>query len=81
LIVCEDGLTGIKETIAADFPKMEYQCCIVLQMRNTLKYVSDKDRKTFAADLKRIYQAADEKKALTALDRVTEKWHRNIRIP
>ena len=39
-----------------------------------MKYVSDKDRKAFANDLKTIYQAADEEKALEALDRVTEKW-------
>lgn len=69
-----DGLTGIKEAIAAAFPKTEYQRCIVHQVRNTLKYVPDKDRKVFATDLKTIYQAADEKKALAALDRVTEKW-------
>ena len=74
LIICADGLTGIKEAIAAAFPKTEYQRCIVHQVRNTLKYVPDKDRKAFATDLKTIYQAADEKKALSALDRVTEKW-------
>ena len=74
LIICADGLTGIKETIAAAFPKTEYQRCIVHQVRNTLKYVPDKDRKTFAADLKTIYQATDEKKALDAPERVTEKW-------
>ena len=74
LILCADGLTGIKEAIAASFPKTEYQRCIVHQVRNTLKYVPDKDRKAFATDLKTIYQAADEKKALAALDRVTEKW-------
>lgn len=50
------------------------QRCIVHQVRNTLKYVPDKDRKAFATDLKTIYQAPDEKKALVALDRVTEKW-------
>ena len=44
------------------------------QVRNTLKYVPDKDRKAFAADLKTIYQASDERKALAALDAVTEKW-------
>ena len=60
--------------IAAAFPKTEYQRCIVHQVRNTLKYVPDKDRKAFATDLKTIYQAADEKKALAALDRVMEKW-------
>ena len=45
-----------------------------MRVRNTLKYVPDKDRKAFATDLKTIYQAADEKKALAALERVTEKW-------
>ena len=74
LIVCVDGLTGIKEAINAAFPKTEYQRCIVHQVRNTLKYVPDKDRKAFAADLKTIYQAAGEKKALAALEHVTEKW-------
>ena len=75
LIICADGLTGIKEAISAAFPKTEYQRCIVHQVRNTLKYVPDKDRKAFATDLKTIYQAADEQKALAALDRVTEKWN------
>lgn len=43
-------------------------------MRNTLKYVADKDRKPFAADLKTIYQAPTEESAPEALERVTEKW-------
>ena len=70
LLLCGDGLTGIKEAIAAAFPKTEYQRCIVHQVRNTLKYVSDKDRKFFAADLKTIYQTPTEEKALEALERV-----------
>ena len=74
LILCADGLTGIKEAISAAFPKTEYQRCIVHMVRNTLKYVPDKDRKAFATDLKTIYHAADEKKALEALERVTAKW-------
>lgn len=74
LVICADGLTGIKEAIAAAFPKTEYQRCIVHQLRNTLKYVPDKDRKAFATDLKTIYQAANEQKALAALEQVTEKW-------
>ena len=73
LILCADGLAGIKEAIAAVFPKTEYQRCIVHQVRNILKYVPDKDKKAFATDLKTIYQASDEKKALAALERVTEK--------
>ena len=74
LIICADGLAGIKEAIAAAFPKTEYQRCIVHQVRNTLKYVPDKDRKAFAADLKTIYHASDEEKARQALDRVCAKW-------
>ena len=74
LILCADGLTGIKEAIAAAFPKTEYQRCIVHQVRNTLKYVPDKDRKAFATDLKTIYHASDESKAREALERVNEKW-------
>jgi transposase-like protein len=74
LLICAYGLTGIKEAIAAAFPKTEYQRCIVHQIKNTLKYVPDKDRKAFATDLKTIYHAPDEKKALEALERVTEKW-------
>lgn len=73
LVLCADGLAGIKEAIAAAFPKTEYQRCIVHQVRNTLKYVPDKDRKALATDLKMIYQAPGEKKALAGLDRVTEK--------
>ena len=74
LILCADGLSGMKEAIAAAYPQTEYQRCIVHQVRNTLKYVPDKDRKLFANDLKSIYQAPDETKALDALSRVTEKW-------
>ena len=74
LVLCADGLTGIKEAISAAFPKTEYQRCIVHMVRNTLKYVPDKDRKAFATDLKTIYHAADEKKAIEALERITAKW-------
>ena len=74
LIICADGLSGIKEAIAAAYPKTEYQRCIVHQVRNTLKYVADKDRKPFANDLKTIYQAPSEEQALEALERVTEKF-------
>ena len=38
LILCADGLTGIKEAISAAFPKTEYQRCIVHQVRNTNTY-------------------------------------------
>ncbi len=74
LILCADGITGIKEAINAAFPKTEYQRCIVHQVRNTLKYVPDKDRKAFATDLKSIYQAPTEEQGRANMEAVTEKW-------
>lgn len=74
LIICADGLTGIGEAIGTAFPKTEYQRCIVHQVRNTLKYVADKDRKLFSADLKKIYSAPTEAKAQEIRDHVAEKW-------
>lgn len=73
MVICADGLTGIKEAITATFPNTEYQRCIVHQVRSTLKYVPDKDRKAFANDLKTIYHAATAEKAREALDTVNEK--------
>ena len=75
MVICADGPSGIKEAISAALPKTEYQRCIVHQVRNTLKYVSYKDMKEFAADLKKIYLAPNEAKGKEQLDRVTEKWN------
>lgn len=74
LILCSDGLTGIKDAISAAFPKTEQQRCIVHMVRNTLKYVANKDMKSFAKDLKTIYTAVNEESALARLEAVTEKW-------
>ena len=72
--VRDNGITGIREAIQAAFPKTEYQRCIVHQVRNTLKYVADKDRKPFARDLKTIYNAPNEEQGRMNRDRVSEKW-------
>lgn len=74
MILCADGLSGIKEAILTAFPSTEYQRCIVHQIRNTLKHVSYKDMKLFATDLKSIYLAPTEEKGYEALQRVREKW-------
>lgn len=54
LIACTDNLTGMSEAISAVYPKCEHQLCIVHQIRNSLKYVSYKDRKELVADLRPI---------------------------
>ena len=74
MVICADGLSGIKEAIAASFPDTEYQRCIVHQVRNTLKHVANKDMKNFAADLKTIYQAPNEEIGHERMLEVTEKW-------
>lgn len=74
LILCSDGLNGIKEAISAAFPVTEQQRCIVHMVRNTLKYVANKDMKAFAKDLKTIYTAADENAARKQLEKVTTEW-------
>lgn len=74
LLICADGLSGIKEAISAAFPKTEYQRCIVHMVRNTLKYVPNRDMKAFAVDLKTIYHAANERMGREALDKVNDKW-------
>lgn len=72
---------GIEDAIAAAFPKTEYQRCILHQVRNTLKYVSDKDRKSFATDLKTIYQVPAEEKHWIRWRKSLKNGRRNIRIP
>lgn len=77
LVMCSDGLTGIKEAVNAAYPQTELQRCIVHQVRNTLKYVGEKNKKELANDLKTIYQAPSEKTALEQLDKVNEKWNKD----
>ena len=74
LIACMDGLTGFKEAIQAVFPKTEVQRCVIHQIRNSLKYISWKDRKAFVADLRLIYSAPTREAAEAGLAALGEKW-------
>mgnify|MGYP002928614253 FL=1 len=74
LVLCADGLTGLKDAISAIYPKTEYQRCIVHQIRNSLKYVPYTDRKELANDLKTVYKASTEELGYTNLLELEEKW-------
>ena len=74
LIICSDGLTGIKQAIESAYPGTIQQRCIVHLIRNSCKHLSYKDRKEFCHDLKRVYSANTEQSALENLDRCQEKW-------
>ena len=74
LFFCVDGLQGFPEAIEATFPAATVQTCIVHQIRSSMRYVSYKDRKTVASDLKPIYTAATVQAAEDALQAFAEKW-------
>jgi putative transposase len=74
LIACVDGLSGFPEAIEAVFPQAWVQTCIVHQIRNSLRYVSYKEKKIVARDLKPIYTAISIDDASLALDAFDEKW-------
>jgi putative transposase len=78
-IACVDGLKGFTEAIESVFPQTITQLCIVHQIRNSLTYISYKDRKAVVSDLKPIYTAVTEDEALFALELFKEKW--NVKYP
>jgi putative transposase len=73
-IACCDGLTGFPAAIESVFPQTQVQLCIVHMVRNSLNYVSYKDRKAVAADLKTIYTADTEVAAEQALMGFAQTW-------
>jgi putative transposase len=72
--VCADGLPGLDKAVGAVFPQTKLQRCIVHQLRYTLKFVSYKDRKPMAKDMKAIYQAATKEIAEENLMVLKEHW-------
>ena len=77
LFVCTDGLTGFPEAIDAIFPQALNQTCVVHLVRQSLRYLSWKERKSCASELRRIYTAADADQARQVLDELTAAWAAN----
>lgn len=80
-IACVDGLKGFPEAIETVYPATQVQLCIVHMVRNSLRFVSWKQRKEVAADLKLIYQSATAEQAemeLTAFETKWDKTHTTI---
>lgn len=74
LVACVDGLTGFPDAIESVYPETLVQTCIVHLVRNSLKYVPWKNRKSVAADLKKIYRAPTEDEAQNQLQAFHEAW-------
>lgn len=74
LIACVDGLKGFPEAIEAAFPTTQVQLCIVHLVRHSLNFVSWKQRKEMADDLREIYGAPTVDQAEAQLAVFSTKW-------
>ena len=67
MLAVVDGLKGFPDAITAVFPDTVVQTCIVHLLRNSMSFVSWKDRKPLAMALKSVYRAVDATSAEEAL--------------
>ncbi|MBY5960302.1 IS256 family transposase [Membranicola marinus] len=80
LFMCSDNLKGLDKAVQAVYPQSIHQICIVHQIRNTLKFVSYKERKAIIADIKSIYKADNVEMAQEALERFRNKWQHKYHL-
>jgi transposase-like protein len=73
-VACIDNLSGFGDAIEDTFPKTDVQLCLVHQMRNSMKYISDRDLRPLVGDLKAVYKALNADMALHCLEQAEEKW-------
>ena len=74
LFLSMDGVSGLEEGAKAIFPNITVQRCIVHLIRNSIKYVPNKDYKRFTAQLKKVYGAASLKAAEAEFERFRQAW-------
>ena len=69
-----DGLKGFPEAITSVFPEAVVQTCIVHLIRNSLAFVSWKDRKAILPAIKAIYRAESAEMAYVRLEEFEAEW-------
>jgi transposase-like protein len=74
LIAVVDGLKGFPEAITSVYPQTLVQTCIVHLIRNSLAFVSWKDRKAILPSIKAIYRAESADAALNRLTEFEAEW-------
>lgn len=72
-----DGLSGLERIFTEEFPKAEIQRCQVHVARNVLAKVPMKLKQEVASDVRTIFYASSEKKAMEYFESFQEKW-RNV---
>jgi transposase-like protein len=79
-VACIDNLKGFGDAIEDLFPKTDVQLCLVHQMRNSIKYISDKDMRPMVNDLKKIYQAVNADMAAHYLNQAEAIWGEKYKV-
>ena len=74
LILCSDGLTGLKSVLQEAYPQARIQRCIVHKIRNCFKLIDNKDSKKVLGQLKAVYMAVNEPAARLALEDFSNYW-------
>ena len=74
LVMCTDNLKGFSEVITDTFEATIVQKCIVHQVRNSLKYVDEKDRKKVASGLRKVYTSLSREQAQGSLSAFEVEW-------
>ena len=74
LIAVVDGLKGFPEAITSVYPQTLVQTCIVHLIRNSLAFVSWKDRKAILPSIKAVYRAESADAALLRLAEFEAEW-------
>ena len=74
LVMCTDNLQGFSEVITQTFENTIVQKCIVHQVRNSLRYVDEKDRKKVASSLRKIYTSVSREQAQSSLKAFEVEW-------
>jgi transposase-like protein len=73
-VACIDGLSGFAEAIHTAYPDTKVQLCVVHLVRAALRYVTDKDSRAVARDLRKIYNAPTLIEAEQALEEFAQAW-------
>lgn len=81
LIACVDGLKGFPDAIATIFPQTQVQTCVIHQIRSSLRYVAEKDKKEFINDLKPVYQSLTKDEGFENLIALDNKWAKKYPVP
>lgn len=74
--VCADGVSGLGEGLRSVFPRARFQRCVVHMVRNSLKYVPQKEAAAFCRSIRAVYGAPSRAAAESAWAAFREEWAR-----